>query len=221
MMFPWASREKRRECWRKGRIADQKPTKGCRMEKVDAKYVFLDVIRYTEYSIEEQFDIVNALKEIVKGAVSKTFYFGTWMADILYLSTGDGICVIMVNETNDDKHLQLALNVIESIFMWNGARTPTFAVRIGINENKDIVYDDINGRRNFAGRGINYAQRVMSAAEANQIFLGAATYEKLADVHKYKGKFREYSVTTKHDKKISVFQFIDSAMKGLNCDPPT
>jgi len=189
--------------------------------KVDAKYVFLDVVGYTTYNIENQATIVESIEGIVKGAISDCYFLGSFSSPVYYLPTGDGTCIVLENETEDDQHMKVALSVLKRIFKYNASATVKFEARIGVNENKDIAYYDINGNRNFAGRGINYASRIMSLADGGQILVGAAVFERLADTSAYQNKFKDFPVSIRHDRTITVYQFIDKTIEYLNCDKPS
>lgn len=83
-----------------------------------------------------------------------------------------------------------------------------FSVRIGINENVDNKVTDINGQQNVAGAGINMAQRIMSAADGNQIMVGETVYETLRHREKYMKSFKNFRVAAKHGVVLDVHQFI-------------
>jgi len=187
------------------------------MERVDAKYVFLDVVDYADNTIENQFAIIEKLQSIVKEAVRHVAI----LSSICYLPTGDGMCIVLENESQDDKHLLLAIKILELLSLYNKSNEVKFEVRIGINENKDIIYSDINDRKNYAGRGINYAQRVMSFADGVQIMAGSAVYEKLADTNAYHNKFKGLSVEIKSDKTIQIYQYVDTTKQFVNSRRPS
>lgn len=181
------------------------------MEKINAKYVFLDVVSYTNRDIEAQSTIVEVLQKIVKDAIDDFDELDTWWNEnVNFLPTGDGMCIVMENiDDPEDIHVQVGLKILSKLEKYNNEAQPSerFELRIGINENKDIVYTDINGRRNYAGRGINYAQRVMSFANKGQIFVGSIVYEKLADTRSYKNRFIERKVTLKNNQQILIYEY--------------
>lgn len=190
-----------------------------------AKYVFLDVVNFTkERSIEVQTDIVRDLNKVVKSAVAEHKIPGE---NIIYLPTGDGICVVLldlekaITHSPFDLHLQLALTIIRGVHEHNSSAPDEqhkFQVRIGVNEDFDNVVIDINGSRNMAGSGINDAQRIMSLAEGNQVFIGQRVHMTLYQRDRYmRGKFfHPYKVTVKHDIPIRVYQYIEEGNPGLN-----
>ncbi|MBZ5564785.1 MAG: hypothetical protein LAP13_20480 [Acidobacteriia bacterium] len=185
------------------------------------KYVFLDVVNYSQdRSVEAQTDIVGTLNQLVR---TSTEEFGLPSDRVIFLPTGDGICIALVGvESPYDVHLQLALKLLESLDTFNSqAKDPMreFAIRIGINQNVDNLVTDVNERANVAGAGINIAQRVMSAGDANQVLVGQAVYETLRHRQKYMKSFRSYTSRTKHGQMLRVHQYIDPH-KGLSVSTP-
>lgn len=175
------------------------------MKSCYLRYVFVDVVGYSSESLEDQFEIVRALQEIVWKATKFFNLPGEFQPEVTFLPTGDGMC-IAINRDVVDIHLQVALKIVE--FLSERTEKPRFQVRIGINENEDVSYEDINKRENFAGRGINLAQRVMSFAEGMQIFVGSNVYEKLGGRRAYKDRFRQFLAEFKGEK-LMIYQYAD------------
>lgn len=92
-------------------------------------------------------------------------------------------------------------------------------MRVGINENDDNLLIDINGQNNLAGAGINIAQRVMSAADGNQILVGQPVFEILRHREAYMNHFRSYSAKAKHGLSLPVHQLTLPA-PGVNTEIP-
>lgn len=185
-----------------------------------AKYVFLDVVNFThERSIEDQTEIVRVLNGIVVKSVDEQ---AISVDNRIFLPTGDGICIALINiESPYDIHLQLALSIVKGVHEHNESsevETHRFEVRIGVNANTDNLITDINGKENMAGAGINIAQRIMSLAEGNQIFVGQSVFDTLQPRDKYikTGSFRPYHATAKHDLKMKVYQYVADGHPGLN-----
>jgi hypothetical protein len=142
----------------------------------------------------------------------------------IFLPTGDGICVALVNvETPYDIHLQLALSVLEQLEAYNSQTTDTmrkFQIRLGINANIDNLVVDINGNKNVAGAGINLAQRIMNIADGNQILVGDAVFQTLGQREKYMNSFKPFTAAAKHGMTFLVHQFIEPR-PGLDTTVPS
>jgi len=191
-------------------------------QTAQVKYVFLDVVKFTEgRSVEAQSDIVASINWIVGVAVKA---FAVPEDQLIFLPTGDGLCVALINVDEPfDVHLGVATEILRLLAALNEGQKDVnrkFDVRIGVNANLDNLVEDINGRRNIAGAGINLAARIMSVADGNQILVGQSVYDVLSYREKYMKLFRSYVATVKHNVKIPVHQLI-SGLPGLNAKPPT
>lgn len=185
------------------------------------KYIYLDVVGFTyNRSVEAQTDIVSSLNGIVRHVVSRKIS----EEHIIYIPVGDGICICILKSTKYDGYIQIAEDIIRRIVsIHNKAAITTrkFEVRIGINENIDNIITDINGNKNVCGAGINYAQRIMSFADASQILVGHTTYESLHHREKYSRAFRGYRAKAKHDTTLDLYQYIGGSVAGLNRSVPS
>jgi hypothetical protein len=74
-------------------------------------------------------------------------------------------------------------------------------VRFGINLGPVRVVNDINGRPNIIGDGINVAQRIMSFAQPNQILVSRSYYEITSRLTQEISQMFDYS-GVKHDKHV-------------------
>lgn len=187
-----------------------------------AKYIFLDVVSFTHNrSVEAQTDIVHSLNQIVDASLTEQ---GMDKEKIIFLPTGDGICIALLNiEDPFDIHLQIALGIIKGIHEYNQATEDEmrkFQVRIGINANTDNLVTDINGKPNIAGAGINMAARVMSKADGNQILVGESVYDTLRYREKYMKAFTGFNAEVKHGVQMRVYQYILNEVNGLNIETP-
>lgn len=192
----------------------------------NAKYLFLDVVRFSKRTAEPQVDIVYHLNRIVL-EVLDAFGLGPTSEDCILLPTGDGMCIAILGKESLDIDLQIALALLEGIHNHNDTSSSSerlelstkFEIRIGINENLDIVIRDINGNRNVAGAGINLCQRIMSLGDASQILVGSTVFDRLRTSGKYFDSFRSYSAEVKRER-FGVHQFIGSGYVGLNSHVP-
>jgi hypothetical protein len=185
------------------------------------KYINLDIVGFTKgRSVEAQSELVATLNEIVSSSVGEVEIDKD---RLIYLPTGDGICIALLDQGEFDVHLDIALGILAKTAAHNKAtedKMRQFEVRIGLNENVDNVVTDVNESRNVAGTGINMSQRIMSLADSGQILLGQAVHEILVGREKYMNTFREFQGVDKHGNKFPVYQFIADA-PGLNTDTPS
>ncbi len=191
-------------------------------QTIPAKYIFLDVVSFTHNrSVEAQTDIVHALNAIVSESIAE---FEVEMEKVIFLPTGDGICITLLNiESPYDIHIQIALLILRKIYEHNKSaenEMRKFEVRIGINSNTDNLVTDINRKQNIAGNGINMAARVMSKADESQILIGRTVYDNLCSRERYMNDFRRFNAKVKHGLQIEVYQYICTDCLGLNIETP-
>jgi hypothetical protein len=190
---------------------------------IPAKYIFLDIVGYTRNrSVEAQSDIVKELNDIARNAVESQ---GFNSDKVIYIPTGDGMCIALLNVTDPfDAHMQIALSILSAVNKHN-AQAPDkmrqFAVRIGINENVDNLIEDVNGRRNLAGAGISTAQRIMDKADGGQILVSQSVFDSLNPREKYMSKFKPFDGVTKQGQKLRVHQYVQENIEGLNTKSPS
>lgn len=184
-----------------------------------ARYVFLDIVGFThKRSVEAQAALVNAINQIVKNALA-----ASGVRKLIVLPTGDGMCVAIESPEEMDIHIRVALKILSELESYNQNQVDVarqFKLRVGVNENDDNIVIDFNKRRNLAGAGINMAQRVMSAADENQIMVGQPVFEVLRHRESYMQAFRSYRSLAKHGIELPVHQLVLNSV-GLNVDIPS
>lgn len=192
-----------------------KPSEGT----AHVKYIFLDIVGFTrKRSVETQAELVRQLNRQVKFALLEKLPG----KDTIFIPTGDGMAIALINNPTVDAHLQIALCIVKHIRQYNrtSGRRLSFEVRIGLNENVDNIVLDINGRRNVAGAGISLAQRIMGKADGNQILVGEGVHTVLNPREEYMDKFRKYESTDKHGETFVVYQYI-AEYKEINTNVPS
>jgi len=187
-----------------------------------AKYLFLDVVQFSKRSAEAQSEIVQQLNEIVNQSLESN---GVDSCDCILIPTGDGMCIALISLwLKYDLHIQIALSILGLLNSYNKKmekQDRQFQVRIGINQNTDILIMDINKNRNIAGAGINMASRIMDKADGGQILVSQTVYDELQPSEHYMNKFISFEAKGKHNIRFHVYQYIDTNYAGLNCVTPT
>lgn len=186
-----------------------------------AKYVFMDVVGFSKKSAEAQSYVVRQLNSVVEEVLPR---FVTAEQDRILLPTGDGMCVaLMGNDLEFDSHVQFATAVLQRVHERNEAMSfdeLRFEVRIGVNENTDILVTDINGNNNLAGAGINVAARIMDKADGGQVLVSQFVYHELKPSMIYRDAFSEWEMEDKHGESYLVYQLIADSV-GLNTEIPS
>lgn len=190
---------------------------------VDAKYVFLDIVEFTENrTIEAQSAIIEAFNDIVTRAVDASV--AAYQQRPIFIPTGDGLCIAYTSDIDAfDIHIRTALQILELVDAHNAQEENPmrrFQVRIGLNENRDNLIRDINGRDNLAGSGINMAQRIMDLADGSTILVGQTVFERLNQRESYFGKFTAHSAAVREGVTLSVYQFTDPELAYVSGEVP-
>ncbi len=188
------------------------------------KYVFLDIVGFSyERPTEAQADIIQDLNRTVTKALDQHK-----VADdqVVKLPTGDGMCIALRSHgLSYDIHLQLATMLLAMLTERNGSiidEPHRFEVRIGIHEETDITYIDINGNTNVAGAGINMTQRIMSRGDGGHILLSRRVYDTVENRERYRREeFRFFPARVKHEVPLTIYQLIREDCPGLNLELPS
>ena len=190
-------------------------------EVVKVQYLFLDVVGFTrDRSVQVQSDIVAALNDIVRAAVAAE---AVVCKETIFVPTGDGMLIALLESSDFDGHIRLALQILKLIAKRNAETTDEarrFEVRFGLNQNSDNVVLDINNKRNVAGAGVSLAQRVMERAGGRQILVGQPVFEELNPREPYFKKFREFPAKDKHGGEFHVHQYVAEGIEGLDDSVP-
>lgn len=186
------------------------------------RYVYLDIVDFSiNRTVEAQSEIIQVLNRIVIEAVGEQ---AVPSDSILYLPTGDGICICIINQIDPyDLHVQVSLGILRRLEKHNHSETDTrrrFKIRVGINENQDNLIVDINGQKNVAGLGINTSQRIMTLADPLQINVGESVYERLSQREAYSDMFRKRSSEVKHGLVLVCYQYVNNDFSYLDSRVP-
>jgi len=208
--------------------------------------VFLDVIKYSLRKSVMQQRIINAFNDTLQQAcddISKKYALEAqkrtinFATDIIKIPTGDGAAIVFPFEGLQDIHLHFAISFLKfvvssrqnvecPIFLENGWCNchNFFDARIGISDGKGIVFKDINKNYNIAGNPVNFANRVMTLGDRNQILLTVDAYRNLIDMTEdteLESKFVDHGpVEVKHDITLGIYQYVGADDKFLNIETP-
>src|SRR6266404_4666017 len=124
--------------------------------------LFIDIVGYSKLLINQQSELLETLKKIVRG----TEQVRTAEADgkLLRLPTGDGGALVF--RTSPEAPVLCALEIAKALKDY-----PQLPVRMGIHSGPVNEVTDLNAQANIAGAGINIAQRVMDCGDAGHILL--------------------------------------------------
>lgn len=162
--------------------------------------VFIDIVEYSKKSVAEQLRIKEHFNALLASALADVP-----AKDRIILDTGDGAAISFLGDPEDALFLGLALR--------DALRgDDTLQLRTGINLGPVRLVRDINGQPNIIGDGINVAQRIMSFAGVNQVFVSRSYYEVVSALSPdYALLFAfEGSRTDKHVREHEVYALGDA-----------
>ncbi|MEO7724825.1 MAG: hypothetical protein ABIU29_09100, partial [Chthoniobacterales bacterium] len=112
--------------------------------------LFIDIVGYSKRLINEQSDLLQTLKQIVReaGPVKAAPEGG-----LIRLPTGDGMALVF--RGNVEQPAECALEISAAL-----RQHPELPLRMGIHSGPINPVLDVNERANAAGAGIDLAQRV-------------------------------------------------------------
>src|SRR3954463_8612358 len=123
--------------------------------------LFIDIVGYSKLLMEEQKERLHQLTEIVLATAPVR---DATDEQLVRLPTGDGMALVFHHSAEEPA--RCALEVAEAL-----QKHPELPVRMGIHSGPVSNVQDVSGRTNIAGAGINIAQRVMDCGDAGHILL--------------------------------------------------
>ena len=139
------------------------PTEHSPEMKFDIGHVlFIDIVGYSQLLITDQSELLQKLKEIVRG--TEQFRIAEEEDKLLRLPTGDGGALVFRNTS--EAPVLCAMEIAKALKSY-----PQLRVRMGIHSGPVNEITDLNEQANIAGAGINMAQRVMDCGDAGHILL--------------------------------------------------
>ncbi|MEO7724104.1 MAG: adenylate/guanylate cyclase domain-containing protein, partial [Chthoniobacterales bacterium] len=133
--------------------------------------LFVDIVGYSKLLINEQGELLDHLKEMVRG--SEQVRAAGAAGKLIRLATGDGMALVFRN--NPEAPAQCALELSRA-----DKQHPELQLRMGIHSGPINEVTDVNERINITGPGINMAQRVMDCGDAGHILLSKRAADDLA-----------------------------------------
>ncbi|OGS94700.1 MAG: hypothetical protein A3H31_12995 [Gallionellales bacterium RIFCSPLOWO2_02_FULL_57_47] len=171
--------------------------------------LFFDVVGYTKQSVNRQIEIKKQFNQIVSECLI-THGGG----EHIILDTGDGAAIGFLQHPEDA--MEVAMKFRKTVMANQHLDFPDLKVRIGIHLGPINIVKDMNGQRNMVGDGINDAQRVMSFAGVDQIYISRPYYDfisrlkdEYADMFRYRGMQKD-----KHGREHPVYEYVGHASEG-------
>ena len=158
--------------------------------------LFIDLVGYSKFSINEQHAAVEELNRIVRA--SEQFQQAETASRLLKIPTGDGMALVFYS--TPEAPVQCAVEISRSL-----TQHPQLQVRMGIHSGPVSGVLDVNERANLAGAGMNIAQRVMDCGDAGHILLSRRVAEDLEHYDNWRPLLHDLgSCEVKHGVRVAV-----------------
>jgi TolB-like protein/class 3 adenylate cyclase/Tfp pilus assembly protein PilF len=162
-----------------------------------AHLLFIDVVGYSKLLVNEQIELLHELNQIVRN--TECFRKAEASGKLNRVSTGDGMALLFFHSPEEPARCALEI----SRALQDHAH---IQLRMGIHSGPVNRVTDVNDKTNFAGAGINVAQRVLDCGDAGHILLSSHIAEDLAEYrhwHSYLHDLGECEV--KHGLRLHLF----------------
>ena len=174
--------------------------------------LFLDLVGYSARSLNDQARIKQRLNTLV------TRVLGDIPADSrLAIDTGDGAALCFMGDPQEA--LRAAMLLRDLLAQRYGHSLPA---RIGLHMGPVRVIEDVNGRVNVVGDGINVAQRIMDFAEPGQIVASRACFDIMSRIaNGTAALFRYGGVHEDKHGRIHELHILQDAARAVRETPAT
>jgi TolB-like protein/class 3 adenylate cyclase/Tfp pilus assembly protein PilF len=137
-----------------------------------AHLLLIDVVGYSKLLVNEQIELLQELNQIVRD--TECFRAAEASGKFDRVSTGDGMALLFFR--SPEEPVRCALEINKTL-----QDHPRIQVRMGVHSGPVNRVTDVNDKTNFAGSGINVAQRVLDCGDAGHILLSGHVAEDLAE----------------------------------------
>jgi TolB-like protein/class 3 adenylate cyclase/Tfp pilus assembly protein PilF len=161
-----------------------------------AHLLLIDVVGYSKLLVNEQIELLEQLNRIVRS--TDCFRAAERAGKLIRIPTGDGMALLFFR--SPEEPAQCALEISDAL-----RAHPQIALRMGIHSGPVNQITDVNDRSNFAGAGINVAQRVMDCGDAGHILLSKHVADDLAQYRHWRPYLQDLGeCEVKHGLRIHV-----------------
>lgn len=154
--------------------ADADTTISRRRRTAISSVLFMDIVGYSKQPVSTQIEVKEEFNRLVSDFIKEIPE-----AERIILDTGDGAAVSFLKDPEDA--LEVAIKMRDALRN-EREKYAKLAVRIGINLGPVQIVKDMNNQTNLVGDGINDAQRVMSFAGDQQIFVSRSYHDVVARI---------------------------------------
>ena len=179
------------------------------LEPEIAHILSIDVVGYSKLLVNEQIDLLNDLKRIVRE--TKCSCAAEAKGRLIRLPTGDGMVLLFFR--SPEEPLQCAVEITEAL-----QARPHIQVRMGAHSGPVNMIEDVNDRPNVAGAGVNVAQRVLDCGDAGHILLSQHLADDLAEYSHWRPHLYNLGeCIVKHGFKLQLVNYHNGSIGNPAC----
>src|SRR5213082_1489793 len=161
-----------------------------------AHVLFIDVVGYSKFSINEQGVVVDELTKVVRS--SDQYQKAEAAGRLIKIPTGDGMGLVF--HTSPEAPAQCAVEISRAL-----KEHPRLQLRMGVHSGPVSGVIDVNERANVAGAGLNIAQRVMECGDAGHILLSKHVAEDLEEYEQWRPLLHDLGACeVKHGVRVTI-----------------
>src|SRR3989440_9309572 len=167
------------------------------LEPEIAHLLSIDVAGYSKLSNNEQIELLQELNQIVRS--TECFRSAEASGKLNRVPTGDGMALLFSH--SPEEPVRCALEISRAL-----QDHPHIQVRMGVHSGPVNRVADVNDKTNFAGSGINVAQRVLDCGDAGHILLSGHVAEDLAQYRQWQPSLHDLGeCEVKHGLRLHLF----------------
>jgi len=162
-----------------------------------AHLLLIDVVGYSKLLVNEQIELLQELNQIVRN--TECFRSAEASGKLNRVPTGDGMALLFFR--SPEEPVRCALEISRTL-----QNHPHIQVRMGIHSGPVNRVTDVNDKTNFAGSGINVAQRVLDCGDAGHILLSGHVAEDLTEYRHWQPYLHDLGeCEVKHGLRLHLF----------------
>jgi len=162
-----------------------------------AHLLLIDVVGYSKLLVNEQIEVLQELKRIVRS--TESFRLAEAKDKLIRVPTGDGMALLFFQ--SPEEPVRCALEISKAL-----RGRPHIQLRMGIHSGPVNRVRDVNDKTNIVGSGINVAQRVLDCGDAGHILLSAHVAEDLAEYRHWQPCLHDLGeCEVKHGLRLRLF----------------
>jgi TolB-like protein/class 3 adenylate cyclase/cytochrome c-type biogenesis protein CcmH/NrfG len=162
-----------------------------------AHILLIDVVGYSKLLVNEQIELLQELNRIVRS--TDCFRAAEAAGKLIRVPTGDGMALLFFR--SPEEPVRCALETSRTL-----KDHPHIQVRMGVHSGPVARVKDVNDKTNFAGSGINVAQRVLDCGDAGHILLSGHVAKDLADYRHWQPCLHDLGeCEVKHGLRLHLF----------------